>query len=171
MPTSAPHHPLVSPSTPALAGLRLPQAPPGPWSPGSAAWQQPQLSASVMETAAAAGKRSLVTICQEAFLPPGLPSCPLLSHGPGEGPVSGWEGPEGIKVLSVLCGRAARGTNAGPNQGSCPPRTTHHTGCQESGRLPSESPPSAGRRRPQLEGGEIVPQTHWVTQLVRNQEQ
>lgn len=114
------------------------------------------------------GRRSFVTICQKALLPPALPSCPVSLPRPWRG------GPS-------RAGRATRGRKRRPCSAEGPPvvpaqdpargpvpHTARRTGDRESGRCPLSRPHGTGRHHPQLEGGETIPQTHWVTQLVRS---
>lgn len=104
---------------------------------------------------------------KHSFLP-ACPSCHALLPRPWRGPVSGWEGPKDKSAVRALPKGHPVVPTRGPNQGPVchTPRATQAV--RSLGSCPPVAP-TVGRRHPQLEGGEIVPQTHWVTQLVRNQ--
>lgn len=135
--------------------------------PGGAAWQQPQLSAPVMETAAAAGDGTCDRLLACFPSSPACSSGTFLSHSPGDRARLGAGGPGGTG--SAICplpkGQASscelaiiptRGISGVPIQGSHSPSTVHPTQVVASlGRSPLSSPCHTGRYCPQL-GGDIV---------------
>lgn len=105
--------------------------PPGPVVPGERCLAAASAVGPRHGDGGSCGRRSLVTICQKAFLPPGLPSYPASLPRPWRGALLGLGGPRGDRsaVSALPKGHPwyQRGTRPGV------PSATHHASHRLSG--------------------------------------